>query len=517
MIREKNEVVVVGAGPGGLASAILLASRGAKVRVLERRSVVGGRTSELRMGDYRFDLGPTFFLYPRILEEIFESVGERLGDWVELVRLDPQYRILFGDGGHIDATPDIDRMMSEIASVAPQDAAGFPQFLENNRAKLAKLEPVLESSFNGWRDLLKQSLIRSVPFVNPHLSVDGYLRRFFKDPRIRLAFSFQSKYLGMSPFQCPSLFSILSFLEYEHGVFHPIGGCSAVTRAMEKVARKLGVEFCLGEQVEETVFDGKRMTAVRTGDGLYEADAFVVNADFAHFMRRSVEDKRRRRWRDEKLAKKRYSCSTFMLYLGMDRTFDLPHHNILISEDYETNLRQIEEEKIVPTNPSVYVQNACVTDPTLAPSGKSGLYVLAPAPHESPNVDWTRETSRFRAKVLDRVRQIGFDIDEKAIQCERVITPDDWRDQYYIHKGATFNLAHNLGQLLHLRPRNRFEDIEGVYLVGGGTHPGSGLPVIFESARISSSLLEADLGLAGAPQAPTYVSSETSSPKPAMA
>lgn len=516
MIRERNKVVVVGAGPGGLASAMLLASRGAKVRVVERRPNVGGRTSELRLGEYRFDLGPTFFLYPRVLEEIFESVGERLRDWVDLVRLDPQYRILFGDGGKIDATPNVERMMAEIASIAPQDAAGFPQFLDQNRRKLSRLEPVLESSFNGWKDLVKRSLINSIPFVNPHLSVDGYLRRFFSDPRIRLAFSFQSKYLGMSPFQCPSLFSILSFLEYEHGVFHPIGGCAAVTRAMEKVARKLGVEFCLEEQVEETVFDGKRLVALRTNKGRHEADAFVVNADFAHFMRRSVPNAQRNRWRDEKLEKKRYSCSTFMLYLGLSKKFELPHHNILISEEYEKNLREIEVDKVVPSNPSVYVQNPCVTDPTLAPDGTSGLYILAPAPHETPNVSWEKESTAFRAKVLKRVRQIGFEFDERDIRCERMITPEDWRDEYFIHKGATFNLAHNLGQLLHLRPRNRFEDMEGVYLVGGGTHPGSGLPVIFESARISTSLLGQDLGLAGAMPHSDYVS-ENSSPQPALA
>jgi phytoene desaturase len=334
-----------------------------------------------------------------------------------------------------------------------------------------------------------------LPMLRPHQSLDAYLKRFFRDPRIRLAFSFQSKYLGMSPFRCPSLFSILSFLEYEYGVFHPIGGCSAVTAAMARVAERLGVEIEVDQPVEEVLFEGRRAVAVRTADGVERARAIVMNADFARAMSRLVPDRLRRRWTDRKIARKKFSCSTFMMYLGVEGTFDLPHHSIHIAADYERNLDEIERQHVLSADPSFYVQNASVTDPSLAPRGMSALYVLAPVTHQHANVDWTRERERFRALMLKQIAKAGFAGVERRIRFERVITPDDWDQKYEVHQGATFNLAHSLDQMLHLRPHNRFEDCEGMYLVGGGTHPGSGLPVIFESARISSRLLLNDLGL----------------------
>ena len=489
-----KQVLVIGAGPGGLASAILLAAAGVRVKIVERLPVIGGRTSSIEADGFKFDLGPTFFLYPRVLEEIFQAAGTSLRDEVEMVRLDPQYRIQFGAGGKLDCTPDIGAMEKQISAISPQDAPGFRRFLHENRAKLAAMEPCLESPFLGWQDLLQMRLLKMLPMLRPHQSVDTYLKRFFSDERVRLAFCFQSKYLGMSPFRCPSLFSILSFLEYEYGVFHPIGGCAAVTAAMARVAERLGVKICLNESVEEILFTGRRAVGVRTSTATHRADAVVVNADFARAMKKLVPDRLRRRWTDNKLAKKKYSCSTFMMYLGVEGTFDLPHHTIHIAEDYAKNLDEIENQHVLSDNPSFYVQNACVTDSTLAPRGCSTLYALAPVTHQHPNVDWSQQRPHFRNLMLNQIKKAGYELDPARIRYERVITPADWDTRYEIYRGATFNLAHTLDQMLHLRPHNRFEDLDGVYLVGGGTHPGSGLPVIFESARISSKLLLDDLG-----------------------
>ena len=491
-----SSVIIIGAGPGGLASAILLASAGLKVKVIERRLTVGGRTSAIEGDGFKFDLGPTFFLFPRVLDEIFASAGASLRDEVDLIRLDPQYRIIFGEGGELNATSNFRQMEREIGTIVPGDAAGFRRFIDENRTKLKRMEPCLESPFLGWRDLVNMRLLKMLPMLRPHQSLDSYLMRFFRDQRIRLAFSFQSKYLGMSPFRCPSLFSILSFIEYEYGVFHPVGGCSAVTAAMARVAERLGVEICLGQPVEEVLFQGRRAVGVRTAVGVERASAIVINADFARAMSRLVPDRLRRRWTDRKIARKKFSCSTFMMYLGVEGRFGLPHHNIYIATDYARNLDEIENQHVLSSDPSFYVQNACMTDPSLAPHGMSTLYVLAPVTHQHPNVDWSCERERFRALVLKQIEKAGFTDVKRRIRYERIITPSDWDQQYEIHRGATFNLAHSLDQMLHLRPRNRFEDLDGVYLVGGGTHPGSGLPVIFESARISSRLLLADLGLA---------------------
>ena len=499
LARTGPRVAVIGAGPGGLASAMLLAAQGARVTVFERDAVVGGRSRTLATPEgYRFDSGPTFFLYPRILREIFAACGAELDDEIDLIRLDPQYRLVFEGATPltIDATPDLDRMEAEIAKLSPADAAGLRRFMTDNRAKLAAFRPVLERPFQGLADYLAPAVLKGLRYLRPWASVNDDLKRHFTDPRTRLAFTFQSKYLGMSPFRCPSLFSILSFLEYEHGIFHPRGGCGAVSAAMARVAGRLGVDIRLDSPVDRIAFEGNRAAGVEVAGRRHHADAVVVNADFAHAIPRLMPDALRPQWTDAKIAKARYSCSTFMLYLGIEGALpDLAHHTVLLAEDYERNLRQIEAGEI-PDNPSIYVQAAAGTDPSLAPAGHATLYVLVPVPNLIGGADWTAETPRFRRLALDRLKALGLHDIESRIRYERIVTPRDWRDDFAVGHGATFNLAHDMRQMLHFRPRNRFGKATGVYLVGGGTHPGSGLPVIYEGARISARLLMRDLGMA---------------------
>lgn len=493
---SNKQVVVVGAGPGGLAAAMQLAASGCDVTVLEKQKHVGGRTSAIEIDGYRFDRGPTFFLYPRVLQEIFRSVGFELMDEVPMKRLDTQYRLTFGGGGKLDCSADLEDMDGQIAELSPPDVGALKRYLDDNRVKLEKFRPILESPFRSPLDLLRRDVIGAARYVNPQRSLGKELQRYFKDPRLVIAFAFQSKYLGMSPFQCPSLFSILSFLEYEYGVWHPTGGCSRVSERMAEIAQSLGVKIHLGEEVLEAEFDGRRMTSLSTSSGRYSPDAFVINADFAGWVRRHVPDSLRKRWSDRSLSKKKFSCSTYMLYLGIEGRYDdLPHHNIHISRDYQRNLTEIEVDHVLSDDPSVYVQNACVTDRSLAPPGHSTLYVLVPVTHQHANVDWRREADPFREKTLDQLAELGLTDLRDRIRLEHRITPADWQTQHGIHLGATFNLAHNLGQMLHRRPQNRFEELDGVYLVGGGTHPGSGLPVIYESSRITSRLLLQDFGM----------------------
>ncbi|NYF89915.1 phytoene desaturase family protein [Tunturiibacter empetritectus] len=496
---KPSEVVIVGAGPGGLAVAMLLAKAGVQVTVLEKRSQVGGRTSTIERGGFKFDIGPTFFLYPKVLREIFKTSGYDLDVEVPMTRLDPQYRLVFGAGGELLATPDAERMRQAIATISPQDAARLDNFMTQNRKKLTSFIPFLQSPFESWKDLAKPGMMKLLPLLAPWRSLDQDLQQHFKDERIRLGFSFQSKYLGMSPFQCPSLFSILSFLEYEHGVFHPTGGCGAVTQAMARIAREMGVKILLNEPVEQVFVENGKAIGVKTTRHSLPADAVVVNADFAGAMRQMIPNHQRRKWTNETLAKKDYSCSTFMMYLGIDGCYDeVSHHTIYLAENYRQNLKDIETLHRLSDNPSFYVQNASVTDSTLAPKGSSTLYVLLPVTHEtgskgSNSVDWEMETPRFRKLAFKQLEKIGITDVERRIRTEKIITPSDWSSEFNLYKGATFSMAHSLKQMLHLRPHNRFEDIGQMYLVGGGTHPGSGLPVIFESARITSRLLLQDM------------------------
>ena len=497
----RPRIIIVGAGPGGLAAAIILAAQGAQVTIIEKDSVVGGRTRTLATPEgYRFDLGPTFFLYPRVISEIFESVGARLEEEVRLMRVDPLYRLVFEGAGRIDASAEPERMEAEIARLCPADAAGFRPFLAENRAKLAAFRPALEKPFDSVLRFLHPEMVRALPLLRPHSTVDRDLARHFRHPLVRLAFSFQTKYLGMSPFRCPSLFTILSFLEYEHGIWHIEGGCGAISEAMARVAERLGVELRLGTTVERIAFEGRRARGVEAGGRRHPAEAVIVNADFAHAMPGLVPEALRPRWNDRKIAGARYSCSTFMLYLGIEGDCPtLAHHTVMLSRGYARNIRQL-ETGILPDEPSLYLHNPSLLDRSMAPPGHSALYLLVPVPNlrdarRQGGLDWEEEAPRFRRLVLDRLAQLGLGDIEPRIRYERMVTPQDWRDRYAVGHGATFNLSHDLGQMLCFRPQNRFAGAEGVYLVGGGTHPGSGLPVIYEGARITAWLLAQDLGL----------------------
>jgi phytoene desaturase len=496
-----RRIGVIGAGPGGLAAAMLLARAGADVTLFERHGRVGGRSATIvadgAPGRFRFDMGPTFFLYPRILEEVFAACGRRLHDEVELIRLDPQYHLVFESGGRIAATGDLDRLQAEVARIAPVDARHVARYMADNRRKFAACRSVLERPFNSVRDMLRPDVLGALPVLLPPRSVDKDLSRYFADPRVRLAFSFQSKYLGMSPFRCPSLFTILAFMEYEYGVWHPRGGTGAVMAAMARACVEMGVDLRLGEPVERILVDGGSATGVRTSAGDERFDALVVNADFAHAMRTLVPNDARRKWNDRRIERAKFSCSTFMLYLGIEGRFDdVGHHTIYLSKEYRRNVAEIDAGRATPTEPSFYVQNASVTDDTLAPAGHSTLYVLLPVGHNrAGGIDWPAEQQRFRRLALDRLERIGITDVERRIRFEKMLTPAGWESDMAIHQGATFNLSHSLDQMMAFRPHNRFEDLRGVYLVGGGTHPGSGLPTIFESARITSRLVAEDLSL----------------------
>lgn len=477
-------VAIMGAGPGGLAAAMLLAARGARVDIYERLQRVGGRSGRLTADGFHFDTGATFFLYPQVLREIFHECGRDLDGELELVKVDPQYHLVFENHGELKATPNIAKMRQEIARFSKPDAANLETYLRENRKKLERFKPVLERPFSSIKDFFNLPMLKALPLLNPQRSVDADLRRFFSDERVRLAFSFQSKYLGMSPFQCPSLFTILSFMEYEYGVYHPIGSCNQVMRVMARVAAEMGVNIHLGEPVEKLHFDGRRFQAVETKRGKHQPDTLVVNADFGKFAEDLVPQRLLKRWKAPRLAKKRYSCSTFMLYLGIKGRYDhLEHHTIFLSEDYKNFLHEIERGGALPAQPSIYIQNACRTDPSVAPDGCSTLYVLVPVANLVNPVDWPGQKVHFRNKIIEKLKTLGLGDLEKRIVFEKIVTPLDWKTDLSVYQGATFNLAHCMSQLLLWRPNNRFEELDGVYLTGGGTHPGSGLPVISLKAR----------------------------------
>ena len=494
-VNSDQDVLIVGAGPGGLASALLLAHSGLNVRVVEKTPYIGGRTRIVEHDGFKFDNGPTFFHFPEVIEEIFQAIGRDAHEELGLIPLDPSYRLVFGKGGAIDATCDLDAMTERVRELSgDKDAEGFKRYITENRMKLDRSRGCLQSPWKGASDLLSRRAMSAATVLRPWASVASDLERLFDDERVRLAMSFQTKYLGMSPFHAPSLFTILAFLEYEHGIFHAKGGLGSITTRMGEIAKEMGVKFELETEVEEVIIDGKTVKGIRTKDVDYMADKVIMNADFAHAMTTMIPNQKRKKWSNEKLQKKSYSCSTFMLYLGVDKLYNEPHHQIYASSDYENSLKDIDNHKIPWNDPSIYVQNACITDPSMAPEGQSTLYVLVPVPNTDPSIVWDDVKEEYAELILDQMSHLGFTNLRDHLVSKTIVTPDDWGASN-IYRGAVFNLAHGLDQMLWRRPQNRFEELNGLYLVGGGTHPGSGLPTIFESARISSKLVIADLGV----------------------
>ena len=495
MSSTDTDVIIVGAGPGGLACSLLLAKSGLKVKIIEKTDSVGGRTKVIEKDGYYYDNGPTFFHYTEIIEEIFQAIGKDAHEELNLIRLEPNYRLVFGEGGSLNASTDIEYMVKQIEELCgKKDAEGFRKYVLDNRKKLKLSKNCLNSPWKSWTDLVNKRALRVSRVLRPWRSVASDLSKFFDDDRMQLALSFQTKYLGMSPFQAPSLFTILSFLELEYGIYHAKGGLGTVTERMGILAEELGVEICLNEPVIECLFDGKEIVGVKTEKDTYTASKYVMNVDFATGMKGLIPNKLRKRWSNKKLDEKTYSCSTFMLYLGVDKKYDLDHHQIYASKDYHTNLKDVTENKITWDDPSLYVQNACLTDPSMAPEGHSTIYVLVPVSNVHESINWEEIKHEYRDLILETMKHLGYDDLEEHIVSETIVTPDDWGSRD-IYKGAVFNLAHGLDQMLWRRPQNRFEELNDLFLVGGGTHPGSGLPTIFESGRISAKLICADLGI----------------------
>jgi len=506
-------VAVVGAGPGGLAAAAMLAAAGAQVTILERRDQIGGRTGQLDLEGFKFDRGPTFFLMPHVLDEIFSACGERMDDHLDLIRLDPMYRLMVGrenaDTVTIDATQDIKEMARRVGAVSKADGERFEAFIADNRAKLDAAEPILRRPIRNLLDLVRLDAMKAGPHIRPHMTVHGLLSRYFKHPAVQLAVSFQSKYLGMSPHDCPSLFTILPYIEYAYGVWHPRGGCHEIMKQLAALAERRGATVRTNAEVTRVLFKGNSVAGVEVNgpDGKQEErfDHVVLNADAAHALKHMIPEKfRPNAWSDAAIDSKRYSCSTVMLYAGVEGSVDLPHHTIYTSSKYVENLEDIGRKHghagSLSEDPSFYVCNPSRIDPSMSPPGSSALYILMPCPNTRAPIDWDAEKPRLRETIIGQLRdRMGVNI-EGRIRVETMLTPNDWQGDG-IQFGATFNLAHNLGQMLHKRVPNELPDVRGCWFVGGGTHPGSGLPVIFLSSQITARMLAEKEGL-GDPTAP---------------
>ncbi|MEM9238063.1 MAG: phytoene desaturase family protein, partial [Verrucomicrobiota bacterium] len=401
-MRTKR-VVIVGAGPGGLTAGMILARRGLDVTIVEKQDRVGGRNGELNVGDFSFDIGPTFLHQKFTLDEVFEEAGRKTEDYMELVKLDPMTRLTWGDVS-METTYDPDRMATSVEAAFPGSSEGYLRFMDDHASKLKAIFPCLQKPYHKLGAYFSSKLMKAVPYVATTKSVVDVLDDYFPDDRLKLAFTFQAKYLGMSPWKCPALFSILSYLEYRYGIYHVQGGLCRISSGMAEVFKEHGGTLRLGTPVKELHFTGERVTGVELEGGeLLECDDAIVNADYAHAMTSLMNG---RSVPKAEMGKKKYSCSTFMLYLGLDKVYtDEAHHHILFAEDYAKNVSDIQGEQVVSDDMSIYIRNSCVTDPLVAPEGKSGLYILVPTINCRHGHDWEEIRREYRDRILERIEQ----------------------------------------------------------------------------------------------------------------
>ncbi len=495
-----KKIGIVGAGPGGLAAGMLLADiDDFQVTIFEAEDKVGGRNGRFELGEFTFDIGPTFLMMPFILEEIFAATGRDLNNYVDLKMLEPFYKLEFADGKKLTPSYKPEKFKKSIATINEDDVDGYDKYMKANRKKVKYTLPVLQRPYTGWKDMFNFDILKLLTVLKPQRSLWDELGNYFSDDRVKVGFTFQSKYLGMSPFNCPSMFSILPFIEYNWGVYHVRGGLNQLAEAMAEAFKEMGGEIKLNTEVDEVVInDNRDVQGVKLTDSTeMTLDEVIMNSDFAWSMKNIIPEDKRKKYSDYRLDRLNYSCSTFMLYLGLDREYsDLEHHNVFIADDYEKNFLEIESEKKLSQDPSFYVQNAAVTDSSLAPEGKTPLYVLVPVANLKGQIDWEEEKHDYRELVLDKLNNKFGDgrIREHIVE-EKMITPGDWQKDLRVGYGATFNLGHNLRQMLVFRPQNKFEEFNNMWLVGGGTNPGSGLPTIYESGRIAANLIKKKYGL----------------------
>lgn len=494
MTRESQppHAIVIGAGFGGLASAIRLLAKGYRVTVVERLKQPGGRAQVFERDGFRHDAGPTVITAPFLFEELFELMGVKMSDRVTLVPLDPWYRFRFSDGKEFNYGGSVEDTLQEIRRFEPEDADGYLRLVEHSRALYDA----------GFTDLADQpfhrplSMLRQVPRLmrlRAYETVWQMVCRFVKDPYIRKALSIQPLLLGGSPFQTTSIYGLIHFLERAHGVHFAMGGTGAMVRELERLARDNGAVFRYGETVEEILIDDGQVCGVALDNGQQlKADIVVSDADPLHVFDKMLPAKAQHRSAKIKRRLARLSLGLYVLYFGTDRQYpDVAHHTIWFGERYKELLDDIFRRHRLSEDFSLYVHRPTATDPSFAPQGCDSFYVLCPVPHQAGDVDWDIEGPILRDRIVAALDATMLQGLKDSIRSDFFMTPDDFASRYLSHMGAGFSLAPHFTQSAWFRFHNRAEGPSGLYLVGAGTHPGAGMPGVLCSAKVIERLVPA--------------------------
>ena len=484
-VDPRPHAVVIGSGFGGLAAAVRLGVRGYRVTVIERLDAPGGRAYVFRQDGFTFDAGPTIITAPYLLEELWTLCGQRMADHVELRRIDPFYQIRFDDGTVFSATSDHAGMRAEVTRIEPGDIAGFERFVvDSEKIYAVAFAELADQPFHGVGTLLRSAvdLIR----LRGYRTVFSHVSRYFKNEKLRIAFSFHPLLIGGNPLTTTAYYCLVGHLERLHGVHYAMGGTGAIVDGLVRLIEGLGGALRFDAEVAQITVAAGRATGVRLAGGeVIDADIVVSNADVAWTYQALLSETRRRTWTDRKLARMNYSMSLFVWYFGTNRKFDsVYHHTMVLGPRYEGLLRDIFSNKRLSEDFSLYLHRPTANDPSLAPPGCDAFYVLSPVPHLGSGVDWGIEAERYRAKVQARLEATVMPGLGGSIVTSRMLTPQDFRDRLLSVNGAAFSLEPQLFQSAWFRPHNISQEVDGLYLVGAGTHPGAGVPGVVSSARI---------------------------------
>lgn len=481
-MKTKN-VIVIGAGIGGIVAATHLARHGIKATVIEKNSRAGGRCDRISRDGHHFDTGPTLLVMPLLYEAEFAALGTPMRELLDLQRVDPTYHLVFDDGSQLALTSDMKSMQEQLERFEHGSFQGLLRYMdEGHRHYHLGIEKLVQPDFRKASDFFKLSNLPLVHQVKPLTKHYANMSRYFDDPRLKAAFTFQDVYMGLSPFEAPATFSMMPYTELAHGVWYPHGGMYQIVEALMSLARAAGVEFVFNSSVEQVEIRERSARGVWVSGRLLEADAILANADLPYVYQNLLP-------KDDqvkKLNRKRYSCSVVSFFWGLDQPYQgLPPHTLFLAHDYRANFDSIIRDLGLPANPSLYIHAPARLDPNMAPHGQDTMIAIVPVGHMSNNggQDWAAMRDEARQHVFRRLAALGITDLEAHIKFETTFTPLSWKKRYNLAKGSTHGLCHNLAQLGYFRPDFQHPQYRNLFFTGASTRPGTGMPTAMVSGR----------------------------------
>ncbi len=469
--------IIIGSGFGGLALGIRLQAKGFQVTILEKNEKTGGHAYPMQVGDYKFDMGPSLITAPEIIQDVFSAAGKKMEDYLDLVLLDPYYRIYFHDGTTIDYQGDTEKMKAQLGQYNPKDADNYERFIKHAE----EMHDAVIKKGLGKRPFSKGTLLKFLPkALKLWVPLPSYyaVKRYFKDFRNVFTFSFNTLFIGGNPFRAPAVYLMIPYLEKEGGVWFSKGGMYSFIQALEKLFLELGGTIETNTEVTEVIVKDKKAVGVKAGEKEFMADVVVSNAHFAHTYLDLVKSEHRRKWSDRRVKNMAYSMSAFILYIGSRKKYPkLLHHTLIIAKRYRELIYDIFDRKILSDDFSIYAHAPTRTDPSMAPKGGESMYFLIPVPNLAGDINWAEMKSIFAEKILRFLEQdFGLEDLRKNIEVMEIVTPEDFKKHCNNYLGSAWGLEPKLIQTASFRPANKSEDIDNFYLVGTSTHPGAGIP-----------------------------------------